>query len=158
VRAAQDRFVHGEALFDAKQYAEAAVEFAAAYDLDPHAKFLLFNLALARRMAGACKDAIDAYRAFLDAGPPTAQVSKAKVGIERCEKILASQPGDTKAGDSKAGALKAGDTKAGDTKAGDAKAGDSKASDTKAGGAKAGDSKAGDSKAGEAKTGDTKAG
>jgi hypothetical protein len=90
---AQDRFVRGKQLFEAKQYTDAAVEFAAGYELDPHAKFLLFNVALAQRMAGACKDAIEAYRTFLDAGPPDALAKNARIGIERCEKLLAPAEG-----------------------------------------------------------------
>jgi len=81
---AQARFRRAEKLFDGKRYDEAAVEFAAAYELDPDAKFLLFNLAVARRLAGKCEQAIDAYRDFLAAKPPDAQAKKAIAGIERC--------------------------------------------------------------------------
>jgi tetratricopeptide (TPR) repeat protein len=92
IDAAQQRYERGKKLFEAKQYAAAASEFAAAYELDADAKFLLFNLGLARRMAGACKESIDAYRAFLDANPPRRSADNARVGIERCEKIVASLP------------------------------------------------------------------
>jgi len=84
VAAAQARFRHGEKLFDAKRYDDAAAEFAAAYELDPEAKFLLFNLGLARRLAGACPQAIEAYRQFLDAKPPDTLAKKATAGIEKC--------------------------------------------------------------------------
>jgi len=92
VEQAQARYVRGKELFGAKQYAAAAEEFAAAYELDPQAKFLLFNLGVARRMAGSCTAAIEAYRAFLAAGPPERLAGNARVGIERCEKIVASLP------------------------------------------------------------------
>jgi hypothetical protein len=92
VEAAQARYERGKKLFQAKQYAAAADEFAAAYDLDQQAKFLLFNLGVARRMAGSCRSAIDAYRAFLAADPPTKLGENAQIGIERCEKIVASLP------------------------------------------------------------------
>src|SRR5439155_21775841 len=58
VAEAQSHYVHGKSLFAAKQYAQAATEFAAAYDLDPSATFLLFNLGLAQRMADHCDDAV----------------------------------------------------------------------------------------------------
>ena len=96
VEAAQARYARGKKYFEAKQYAVAADEFAAAYQLDPQSKFLLFNLGVARRMAGACKEAIEAYRAFLDAGPPAQLASNAQVGIERCEKIVATLPEPSK--------------------------------------------------------------
>lgn len=82
---AQDRYVHAKSLFATKRFADAASEFAAAYQLDPDAKFLLFDVALAQRMAGACSEAIAAYRAFLDANPPDQYAAAAHVGIERCE-------------------------------------------------------------------------
>src|SRR4051812_10372666 len=89
VSAAQDRYTRGKALFAAKQYADAAVEFQAALDLDPSSKFLLFNLGLARRMAGACHEAITAYQQFLDAGPPEKYAANARVGIDKCHDVLA---------------------------------------------------------------------
>jgi len=92
IEAAQARYVRGKQYFEAKQYAVAADEFAAAYQLDPQSKFLLFNLGVARRMAGACKEAIEAYRALLDAEPPKQLATNAQVGIERCEKIVATLP------------------------------------------------------------------
>jgi tetratricopeptide (TPR) repeat protein len=92
VEAAQSRYQRAKKLYEAKQYAVAGDEFAAAYELDPQAKFLLFNLGVARRMAGSCREAIEAYRAFLDAGPPDQLAGNARIGIERCEKIVATLP------------------------------------------------------------------
>jgi len=96
VEAAQNRYLSGKKYFEAKQYAVAADEFAAAYQLDPQAKFLLFNLGLARRLAGACQEAIEAYRALLDAGPPKQLAANAQVGLDRCEKIVATLPEPSK--------------------------------------------------------------
>src|SRR5438477_183063 len=92
VAEAQARFDEGAKLFEAKHYAEAAAAFAAAYELDPPSKFLLFNVAVARRMAGTCRESIAAYRAFLEANPPDQQAKNAQIGIERCEKTLAATP------------------------------------------------------------------
>jgi tetratricopeptide (TPR) repeat protein len=91
VVAAQQHYLEGKRLFAAKQYAEAVAEFAQAVDLDPDAKFLLFDLGLARRMAGACDQAILAYRAFLDAQPPEKYAGIARIGIDKCEQALAAQ-------------------------------------------------------------------
>jgi len=91
VAAAQQHYLEGKRLFAAKQYAEAVAEFAQAVDLDPDAKFLLFDLGLARRMAGACDQAIVAYRAFLDARPPEKYAGIARIGIDKCEQALAAQ-------------------------------------------------------------------
>src|SRR5258706_4034935 len=90
VAEAQARFDEAAKLFETKHYAEAATAFAAAYELDPQSKFLLFNVAVARRMAGACRESIDAYRAFLEANPPEQQAKNAQIGIDRCENTLAA--------------------------------------------------------------------
>jgi tetratricopeptide (TPR) repeat protein len=102
---AQDHYTHGKSLFRAKQYADAAAEFAVAYQIDPSAKFLLFNLALARRMAGSCADAVVSYEQFLAAGPPQALAKNAQTGIERCKEAIAQEPPPTAASTSRATAL-----------------------------------------------------
>jgi tetratricopeptide (TPR) repeat protein len=89
---AQEHYRHGRDLFHDQHYASAAAEFADAYDLDPSSKFLLFNLAVARRLAGDCQQAIDAYREFLAGHPPEQQATNARTGIERCEQTLAQTP------------------------------------------------------------------
>ena len=88
---AQDHYVHAKQLFADKSYAAAAGEFANAYELDPSAKFLLFNLGLAQRMAGACTAAIASYREFIAAHPPEALVANAQIGIDKCEAALAAE-------------------------------------------------------------------
>ena len=90
VAAAQEHYREGKRLFAAKQYAEAATEFARAVDLDVDAKFLLFDLGLAHRMAGSCEQALAAYRAFLAAQPPERYAGIAQVGIDKCEQVLAA--------------------------------------------------------------------
>lgn len=92
VAAAQEHYLRGKSLYASKHYPEAAGEFAAAIALDPDAKFLLFDLGLAQRMAGDCSDAIAAYQSFLDAGPPAAYADSARIGIERCQRALTAPP------------------------------------------------------------------
>ena len=86
---AQEHFVRGKQLFEAKQYTDAAIEFAAAAELDPDAKFLLFNLGLAR-MAGSCKEAVECTQ--LDAGPPDAAKSAGRDRALRGVATLPSNP------------------------------------------------------------------
>jgi hypothetical protein len=90
--AAQQHYLHAKELFHVQQFAEAATEFAAAYELDHDAKFLVYNLAVAQRMAGACAQAIDAYREFLAAHPPADQAANAQTGIDRCQQLIAARP------------------------------------------------------------------
>ncbi len=89
VRGAQAHFKRGTELFDANDFATAATEYAAAYALDPDAKWLLFNLAVARRKANACPEAIEAYDAFIAAGPPDDELALAHEGVAECAEILA---------------------------------------------------------------------
>jgi tetratricopeptide (TPR) repeat protein len=92
VAAAREHYTRGKALFAAKQYADAAAEFQVAYDVDPSSKFLLFNLGLARRMAGACREAITAYQGFLDAHPPEKYAANARIGLDKCQDVIAHAP------------------------------------------------------------------
>jgi hypothetical protein len=73
-----------------KDFTTAAAEFAAAYAIDPRPRYL-FNLALAQRLGGACRKAIESYRAYLDTHPPESYAGDARTGIERCEKLLAAE-------------------------------------------------------------------
>src|SRR5258706_3124845 len=90
VPAAQDHYVHAKQLFADKSYQAAAGEFANAYELDPSAKFLLFNLGLAQRMANACLAAIASYREFIAAHPPDELVANPQIGIHKCAAALAA--------------------------------------------------------------------
>jgi hypothetical protein len=91
-------YLRARQLYADKKYGEAGDEFAAAYAIDPDSKFLLFNVALSRRMQGECREALTAYRTFLAANPPTAYVTNAQTGIDRCEATLQqADEGKTKA-------------------------------------------------------------
>jgi len=74
-----------------KDYTAAAREFAAAYKLKADPKYL-FNLALAQRLGGNCREAIDTYKRYLATDPPSVNANNARIGIERCEETLAAQP------------------------------------------------------------------
>ena len=89
VREAQAHFKRGTELFDAFDFANAATEYAAAYALDPDAKWLLLDIAIARRKANACPEAIEAYDAFIAAGPPEDELTMARKGVAGCAEILA---------------------------------------------------------------------
>jgi hypothetical protein len=72
-----------------RDLAAAELAFETAYSLDPDPMFL-FNLALARRLGGKCREAIETYRAYLRTDPPEADAANARIGIERCEQTLAT--------------------------------------------------------------------
>ncbi len=72
-----------------KDYKGAAREFQAAYEVDKDPKYL-FNLALAQRLDGDCRAAIETYRAYLATDPPEVNATNANIGIARCEEALAS--------------------------------------------------------------------
>jgi hypothetical protein len=93
VDAAHQLYARGKQLYAEKKFKAAGDEFAAAYAIDPDSKFLLFNIALARRMAGECREAVTAYRTFVATNPPADQATNAQIGIDRCEALLReSQP------------------------------------------------------------------
>lgn len=94
---AQAHFRRGTTMFDAHDYANAAIEYAAAYQLDPDAKWLLLDVAIARRKANACPEAIDAYNAFLATTPPDDQADKAREGEAECAKMLVQAARDDEA-------------------------------------------------------------
>ena len=89
VRDAQAHFKRGTEMFDAHDFANAATEYAAAYALDPDAKWLLLDIAIARRKANACPEAIEAYDAFIAAGPPEDELDMARKGVAGCAEMLA---------------------------------------------------------------------
>jgi tetratricopeptide (TPR) repeat protein len=91
VRVAQQHFQHGTKLFDAQDYAGAAVEYAAAYQLDSDAKWLLYDIATAQRKANACAEAIDAYDQFIAALPPADEANLASEGKAACASMLADE-------------------------------------------------------------------
>ncbi len=104
-----------------KDYAAAAAAFAAAYRLDPEPKYL-FNLALAQRLGGHCREAIESYRAYLAVEPPPVNADNARIGIERCEQMLgaeAVQPADRQPADRQPADASPADTLPADTRRAD---------------------------------------
>jgi tetratricopeptide (TPR) repeat protein len=91
VPAAAEHYAKAKEAYAAKQFAAAADEFGAALDLDPESKFLLFDRALALRMAGSCAQAIELYKQFLAAAPPPSAVDNANIGIARCQALIDAQ-------------------------------------------------------------------
>lgn len=69
-------------------YADAARDFRAAYEIEAHAE-LLYALGQSLRLAGDCAGAIDAYQDFLVTGPEEEQASAAREKIEVCRQVLA---------------------------------------------------------------------
>lgn len=74
--------------YQAGDYAAAARDFRASYDLDPDPE-LLYALGQALRLSGDCAGAIEAYSDFLIRLPDDAQASAAREKIQTCEAILA---------------------------------------------------------------------
>ncbi|MBA3396677.1 MAG: tetratricopeptide repeat protein [Deltaproteobacteria bacterium] len=69
--------------FEAQQYAEAIVEFQAAYQIAPRPE-LLYGIAQAERLRGNCERAIVAYETYLRTAPKDRQAAAARANIERC--------------------------------------------------------------------------
>jgi tetratricopeptide (TPR) repeat protein len=91
---AKAHFDRGQALFTRAQYAAAALEFEAAYELQPLA-LLLWNAAQAYRKAGDNARAIDAYKRYLDADPTTkkrAEVEKIVADLDFQQKVATARP------------------------------------------------------------------
>jgi hypothetical protein len=76
-------------LYDTQSYAEAIAEFKLGYQLDPNPRFL-FALGQAERQAGDCRNAIEAFRAYLRAKPPARSAAAANELIAECEHATAA--------------------------------------------------------------------
>jgi tetratricopeptide (TPR) repeat protein len=76
------------AAYEAGDYAAAARDFRASYDLDPDPE-LLYAIGQALRLSGDCAGAVEAYSDFLIRLPDDAQASAAREKIQTCEAILA---------------------------------------------------------------------
>jgi tetratricopeptide (TPR) repeat protein len=81
---AQAHVDKGLALYEAKEYAQAAIELRAAYELKKD-RDVLYALAQANRLAGDCPTALTHYREFLESNPPGKQADLARKNIARCE-------------------------------------------------------------------------
>lgn len=77
--------------YQAGDYAAAARDFRASYDLDPEPE-LLYALGQSLRLAGDCQAAIEAYNDFLIRLPDDAQAIAAREKIQVCEAALAPPP------------------------------------------------------------------
>ncbi|MEX1365211.1 MAG: hypothetical protein AB1Z98_18940, partial [Nannocystaceae bacterium] len=86
-----DPAVRAGELFGDGQFAEAAAAFEEAYALTGDPAYL-FGRAQALRRAGNCGAAIEVFEAFIDSGPPEADVRAANDVIEACRSIL-DEPG-----------------------------------------------------------------
>jgi hypothetical protein len=72
---AQAHFDKGKRLFVAQMYGQAVDEFKAAYLADPQ-NDTIYAIAQSERLAGDCKDAINAYRQFLAASESTTDAAE----------------------------------------------------------------------------------
>ena len=89
--AAQAHLEAGDAAYRAADYVNASSELEAAYKIDPQ-PVLLYAWAQARRMAGACDEAIALYRRYVATGVTDSQAAAANAGIGLCEKSMAAAP------------------------------------------------------------------
>jgi tetratricopeptide (TPR) repeat protein len=81
----------GLAEYDAKNFRGAAVEFQAAYAIDPRRE-ILYVWAQAERLAGDCEQATILYRKFLALGPPPAEASRARARLAECAAAVQHTP------------------------------------------------------------------
>jgi tetratricopeptide (TPR) repeat protein len=88
VEQAKARFKQGRAHQDVGQYELAAVEYKAAYDLDPRPE-MLFNIAQAFRLAGKKEEALDYFKRYLDVQPEGAGADEARKHVAALTKELA---------------------------------------------------------------------
>lgn len=89
--AAQAHLEAGDAAYRAADYVNASRELEAAYRIDPQ-PVLLYAWAQARRMAGACDEAIALYRRYIATGVTDSQAAAANAGIGLCETSMAAAP------------------------------------------------------------------
>ncbi len=73
--------------YDAGNFRAAAVEFQAAYAIDPRRE-ILYVWAQAERLAGDCEQAAILYRKFLALDPPGDEAAKARARLADCEAAL----------------------------------------------------------------------
>lgn len=84
---ADEHFERGLVHYNTQEFEQAAVEFKAAYQLDPRPVFL-YSLGQAHRKAGDCASAVDAFRSYLRTEPAEQQAKKAEANVERCEQMI----------------------------------------------------------------------
>ena len=86
--AAKRHLDRGVALYAEGRFAQASAELRAGLRVQEHPD-LYYALGQAERRRGACKEAVDAYRAFLRSDPPEAEAERAEANIARCEERAA---------------------------------------------------------------------
>ncbi len=87
--AAKAALKKAKAHFDLQEYALAEEQLKEAYRIDPKPE-ILYAIAQAQRLGGACDRAIITYKNFLRGKPPAEQARQAEENIARCES--ASKP------------------------------------------------------------------
>jgi hypothetical protein len=88
---AQHYLERGVRFYDTQDYAAASEEFKACYRLAKDRR-CLYAHAQAERKRGNCRVALEAYKAFLRAEPPSSEADKARIQIAECEAQLAAEP------------------------------------------------------------------
>lgn len=89
VNAAREHYRKASALFDLSRFAEAAKEFELAYEAKPDPA-LLYNLAQSHRLAGASKEALQAYKAYLRRMPASPNRAEIEARIAEVQQKLAA--------------------------------------------------------------------
>jgi hypothetical protein len=89
--AAKAHMERGLAEYQARHYDAAALEFQAAYTIDPRRE-ILFAWAQAERLRGDCTHALTLYRQFVDLSPPADELARARSRIDECEQTLRATP------------------------------------------------------------------
>jgi tetratricopeptide (TPR) repeat protein len=88
VAAAKEHFGKGKRLYDLGKFAEAAAEYAAAYEAKDDAA-LLFNLGQAHRLAGNYSQAVLAYKAYIRNLPQAPNRADVESRIREIQAIVA---------------------------------------------------------------------
>lgn len=94
VEAARDHMDHGQELFTASRFAEAATEFEAAYQAQPFSAFL-YNAAVAYERAGQPGRAADFFSRYLDRDPQATDARGVRDRIERLRTEALAHSGAT---------------------------------------------------------------
>lgn len=91
MRAGQQFFLRGQALYEQGKYQAAWLEFSSAYEISPLPD-LAFNLAQCELKMGRTKDALAHYREFLRAKPSDQESASIRETIARLEQEVGGAP------------------------------------------------------------------
>lgn len=87
-----ERFYNeGQAAYDAKRYDDAIAAWDKSYALS-HLPALVFNLAQAHRLRGDCREAVDAYKRFVELDPASPQRASAEGFVRDLEPCPGGAP------------------------------------------------------------------